>query len=55
MYRSINGTGGALESVKLMQRWHNGVAIAEGSDVLVTGLSRIVSMDLVLLPGNLCS
>lgn len=49
MYRSINGTGGALESVKLMQRWHNGVAIAEGSDVLVTPIEsdRLYGFDLV--------
>ncbi len=49
MYRSINGTGRALETVKLMQRWHNGVAVAEGTAVLITPVEsdRLYGLDLL--------
>lgn len=49
MYRSINGTGRSLDSAKLMQRWHNGAAIAQGATVLVTPVEsdRLYGLDLL--------
>ncbi|TWU49697.1 outer membrane protein assembly factor BamB family protein [Rubripirellula reticaptiva] len=36
MIRSINGRGPGVEASRLMQRWDNGTAIADGQAVLVT-------------------
>ena len=49
LYRSINGTGRSLETAKLMQRWHSGTAIADGSTVLVTPVEsdRLYGLDLL--------
>ena len=48
MYRTINGSGRGLEGAKLMQRWHNGTAIAQGTTVLVTPIEsdRLYALDL---------
>ncbi|MGB7327828.1 MAG: PQQ-binding-like beta-propeller repeat protein [Rubripirellula sp.] len=52
MIRSINGRGRGVEASRLMQRWDNGTAIADGQSVLVTPVEadRLFGFD--LLTGN---
>lgn len=52
MYRSIAGSGRSLESAKLMQRWHNGIAIADEGNILVTPIESDRLYGLSLLTGE---
>ncbi len=49
MSRTVSGRGTGVEATQLMQRWDNGIAIADGTSVLVTPIEadRLFGFDLL--------
>ncbi|GAA5509924.1 PQQ-binding-like beta-propeller repeat protein [Novipirellula caenicola] len=47
--RSMSGRGRGVETVPLMQRWHNGAPIASGQSLLVTPIEsdRLIGLDVI--------